>query len=189
MKLESLTTRSEVGDWLNAAGLTGEGIEIGVLRGENAEAILSKWSGILHLVDPWQTQPDAEYCDCTNTVSFPSVLAEARQRMKRFHGRAFFHIMFSDDAFDLFSDIGAQFVFAHLDGNHNREQFTRDIEQWWSLIKSGGLFSGHDYLDVDLPHWKCAVKSVVDAFVARNGLSLHLTNEENGPQSWWIIKP
>lgn len=190
MKLESLTTRSEVGDWLNEAGLTGEGVEIGVLFGENAEQILCQWKGTaLHLVDPWVKQPHDVYTDGANQCDFRDALSQAACRLSRFGGRAVFHVIYSDEAFAMFKAERVMFDLVYLDGNHGNPQFARDLEQWWTLLKPGALYGGHDFLDVNLPHWRCDVKSTVEDFAKRNGLSLHVTNEENGPQSWWLIKP
>jgi hypothetical protein len=61
-------------------------------------------------------------------------------------------------------------------------------------MKPGGLFGGHDYLNLDAPEWRCDVETAVNAFVARLGLPLHITHDvtteaKGGWPSWWTLKP
>lgn len=183
--ITSLRNRRYVGDWLNKSGLTGDGIEIGVLEGDNAEDILTYWKGKLYLVDPWVPQDESIYRDGTNKIDFESAFQKTRGRMEKFGVRAMIYRELSDRAFTHFV---SPLDFVYLDGNHASPQVNRDIEQWWTLVKPGGLFGGHDYMDMDTPEWKCDVKRVVDDFAARRGLKIHVTQGSDHP-SWWILKP
>ena len=59
--------RQQLGWRLNEAGLTGIGMEIGVLGGENAYQIMNWWRGRkLILVDPYCKWEHSEYIDGTN---------------------------------------------------------------------------------------------------------------------------
>ena len=52
-----MTSRDDLGRYLNDRGLTGYGLESGVLRGEFSEKILRCWRGErLYLVDCWRRQ-------------------------------------------------------------------------------------------------------------------------------------
>jgi len=63
-----IPSRDDFGEYLNRLGLTGEGVEIGTLRGEFAVKLLQKWKGRrLHCVDPWRSmQDDVRYIDRNN---------------------------------------------------------------------------------------------------------------------------
>jgi len=50
---------------------------------------------------------------------------------------------FSDNVFDRFED--GEFDFIFIDGLHTYEQLTKDCHNYFSKVKSGGIFSGHDY--------------------------------------------
>lgn len=185
--ITTLKNRRYVGDWLNKSQLIGEGAEIGVMEGENAENILTYWKGTLYLIDPWVTQSESIYRDGTNKIDFESALQKTRHRTVKFSDRVIIHREMSDQAFKRAADQGKVFDFVYLDGNHSSPQVNRDLEQWWTLVKSGGLFGGHDYMDLDTPEWKCDVKKSVDDFAASRGLKVHIT-EDAGHPSWWILK-
>lgn len=60
---QGMKRRTELGYYLNAHGLVGKGVEVGVKAGEFSEVILERWKGeVLYLVDPWTHQGD-EYVD------------------------------------------------------------------------------------------------------------------------------
>ncbi len=48
---------------------------------------------------------------------------------------------------------------------------------WWSNVKPGGIYAGHDYFG---KHWPELEKNV-DSFVAKNNLKLYTTGEERNP--------
>jgi predicted O-methyltransferase YrrM len=50
---------------------------------------------------------------------------------------------FSDNVVDRFKD--GEFDFIFIDGLHTYEQLTKDCHNYYSKVKDGGIFSGHDY--------------------------------------------
>ena len=62
-----ISRRDELPALLNARGLTGTAVEVGVKLGKFSEVILREWEGrLLISVDPWQEAPEAEYEDRAN---------------------------------------------------------------------------------------------------------------------------
>lgn len=62
-----LFSRNELGYWLNFQGLFGEGVEVGVYRGEYSALLLQSWKGArLYSVDPWLEFPTDEYTGVCN---------------------------------------------------------------------------------------------------------------------------
>ena len=60
-----MINRNDIGQFLNRYDLTGNGIEIGVQKGEFSKQILSQWQGkMLYLVDCWEQQEN--YNDLAN---------------------------------------------------------------------------------------------------------------------------
>lgn len=185
--LSELKNRKDVGLWLNERGLLGAGAEIGVAYGENAEAILEKWKGErLYLIDPWIQQPKEDYTDGDMGMNFEAARWYCHGKLARFKPRWHEVRAKSDDALKHVGDASLDFVY--IDGSHQDPQVTRDVEQWWHKVRPGGLFGGHDYMDIDTGSYRCDVKRVVDSFVQRNGLTLHVTNTDPLDNSWWIIK-
>jgi hypothetical protein len=100
------------------------------------------------------------------------------------------------------------FDFIHLDANHGYDPagewgIVQDLELWYPKLKSGGLFSGHDYYnaacrpngtpnivaneaDADLAAY--GVKKAVDEFAAKIGVEVQVTTRDKLP-SWWWVKP
>ena len=190
MQLTDLKNRKDVGLLLNALGLRGLGLEIGVAFGENAYEILKKWEGHgLFLVDPWKKWDEGEYIDGSADIDFDGAFNNCMDRLSIFPARTIALRMVSDDALDLFPD--EHFDFVYVDGNHHLPQVKRDVEKWYKKVKPGGLFGGHDYYTTDESYYKCDVEKTVDTFVKENGLenSFHTTKEDPLDQSWWILKP
>lgn len=184
--LSELKDRRTVGDWLNNNNLVGEGVEIGVQEGENAENILTLWRGkMLHLVDPWIKWPEMLYQDQTNQIDFDAARARTIERMSRFPGRTQIHQLPSAAAARMFRVEKRQFDFIYIDANHSYESVSQDLKNWWPRLNSGGLIGGHDYLMRYDKAWICEVKLAVDDFL---GSGVHVTQEPNGHPSWWRIK-
>lgn len=186
--LSELTDRRTVGEWLNANNLVGEGVEIGVQEGENAENILALWQGrTLHLVDPWIKWPEMMYQDRTNDIDFEAALAKTRERMGKFGERARIHRLPSAAASRMFGrGQEAWFDFVYLDGNHSYDSVVEDLKNWYPLVAPGGLIGGHDYLNRYDPAWICEVELAVTDFFDE---VLHVTQEEGSHPSWWKVKP
>ena len=179
----NITHRDQIGDLLNSMGLHGDGAEIGVLRGENAEKILERWKcARLFLVDPYIRWPDDVYTDCTNTVDYEEIRHMAIERLLPYDNK-FFIAEPSVQAVKMFADESLDYVY--LDANHNLEHITQDIDLWWPKVKPGGVFGGHDYYDRDEPHFQCWVKTAVDKWCRK----MKLVPELPCCLSWFVKKP
>jgi len=72
----------------------------------------------------------------------------------------------------------------YIDGYaHTGQEGGETLNDWWPVVKPGGIFAGHDYCAKYQP-----TIDAVDAFVAKHGLELHIIDDSDHP-SWWIIKP
>jgi hypothetical protein len=86
-----------------------------------------------------------------------------------------------EEARVLFQDGALDFVY--VDGYaHTGQEGGKTLEDWWPKIQPGGVMAGHDYDPLFQP-----TIDAVDAFVARHGLELHLTDGEH-LASWWVVK-
>ena len=50
----------------------------------------------------------------------------------------------SKEVYKQFEDESIDIIF--IDGDHTPEGFKKDIELWYPKVKTGGIFSGHDYI-------------------------------------------
>ena len=117
------------------------GIEIGSDVGETASYLLETRKDLfLHCIDPYETYID---WNGNNLNDREAVLKTFVERMKPYEDRYDLLKMKSDRGAKQFFDDSVDFVF--IDGLHEYEQTLRDCLNYWPIVKSGGLFCGHDY--------------------------------------------
>ena len=189
--LMMLNHRDELPALLNECGLTGTGVEVGVLRGGFATHILKHWKGRrLYLVDGWRHFPgliDANNVDHNENLNN---LAVTFMAVYEFGERAVILRDLSVKAAKLFSDDSLDFVY--IDASHDYENVLADLTAWYPKVKSGGIFAGHDYFDGTLsygpqsPDGVFGVKSAVDQFFGNYKTQVQVS-KENFP-TWWIEK-
>jgi hypothetical protein len=173
--------------FLNQLGLVGEGAEVGVRRGRFSSLILSTWGGTkLYSVDPWMTFPDHIYPDAGNVSQSQHDVfrREALDSLRPFGHRSEVMQCTSKEAVKYFQD--GQLDFVYLDAKHHYAGIKEDIALWYPKVRKGGVLSGHDYLDGEVPGGCFGVKSAVDECVHRNGLPLIISTEKDWP-SWFVF--
>ena len=189
MKLTDVKTRLDLPRYLNARGLTGQGVEVGVYQGEFSHHILKHWNGKkLYLVDSWRKLPRREYNDASNvdqTGHFFN-MGVAMRKVARFGARAAIIRELSVEASVLFEDRSLDFVF--IDANHRFGAVTADLKAWYPKIRRGGLLGGHDFLNS--PRKKnhlsdFGVRSAATRWASRHRLKIHSNEVEKFP-SWFV---
>lgn len=123
-----------------------EGIEIGTSLGYTTEYLLDTNPMLqLHGVDP--------YCAYTdwNSVYFDDAFKENEyktflDRIASNASRYTHHRKTSDDAASDFDDDSFDFIF--IDGVHTYTQVLKDCQNYYSKLRVGGLFCGHDFTQV-----------------------------------------
>ena len=78
---------------------------------------------------------------------FQTASKEIWHNIKGFEDRAFMLRGLSEQMVKLFANNSLDFVY--IDGNHAYDFVKQDMEMWWPKLKKGGLFCGHDYLDIE----------------------------------------
>jgi hypothetical protein len=123
------------------------GVEVGVYYGTHADNILSKWPGLLHLIDPYLCYHACEVGDLGIAE------AQAKKKLSKFPGR--YQTWREMDSYDLANRIG-MVDFVYVDGAHTYEYVDLDIRIWWDHINPGGLLAGHDFMDA----WTTVIEAV-----------------------------
>lgn len=172
-------------------------VEIGVLHGDYSAEILKRGPAELHLVDPWQHQPDTTYNDMNNheQEKFDAICEKV---LKRFEANVppptsashivngywpmssplpsksiFVHRQFSHQF--LRKHTGLKFDFAFIDGNHSYAGVMADLFMLYPLMNPGGWICGHDYGE---PSHFIGVQQAVISFCKITGLELGIVTED-----------
>lgn len=180
-ELKDLSHRTQMGDFLNARGLTGKGVEVGTLYGAHATDILKTWKGHLYCVDPWINQPDSVYFDGANKHDMNNVFRQVSATLGK-NKRCTLMRMMSLNAVGAFDD--GSLDMAYLDGNHGLSHIRADIAAWWPKVKIGGLVCGHDYFTRYDKDTDSDALTAVAELAEVLGVRAHVTWET----SWWFIK-
>jgi trans-aconitate methyltransferase len=145
--------------------------ELGVAAGQFAEELLTVNPEMIYIgVDRWTDHHDLAEMDV------------ARNRLRKFQGQASLIRSTFADAAKMVPDRFADLIY--IDGYaHTGQDAGATLDLWWSKLRPGGYYAGHDYDK----RWPKTV-AVVDRFVQSHGLDLHLTTNDIY-QSWWIQKP
>jgi predicted O-methyltransferase YrrM len=158
------------------------GLEIGVYRGDNAVWLLNTFPNLtLHGVDPYEPYNDwngAINCSDQDLQEGKRADIIAKERLSIFEqqGRYIHYKKTSDDAVNNFTD--AQFDFVFIDGLHEYDQVLQDCKNYYSKVKVGGIFAGHDYMTIS------GVHNAVNEFAA----SVSVTVSTMPTDSWFWIK-
>jgi len=138
------------------------GAEIGVAAGLNAKSILSNLDiKKLSLIDTFSCN-DWHY-------------SHTKRNLSAFKNKV---ILIKKLSHDAYKDINEKLDFIYIDGDHTYEAVKQDIENYFPLIKKGGVMGGHDFWAHDLG----VVKAVLE-FTKKHNLKL------NGQLTdWWFEK-
>jgi hypothetical protein len=165
------------------------GAEIGVLNGDFAGIVTSKWTGKWILVDPWK-HFDQGYIDPSN---FSDEEHENRYQavLNKLSGRNINVIR--KESVEASKDLTDGCLdFVYIDANHSYKAVTDDLEAWWPKVAIGGIISGHDYMDRIRPKkraYNCLVRSAVNDFIQRKQLQLPYLTQPTCCPSWVLVKP
>ena len=73
----------------------------------------------------------------------------------------------------------------YIDAGHDYRNVIADLRAWYPKVRSGGIFSGHDYKEFGVP----GVRNAVNEFFKAYGLKLGVTRDVNPNPSWFCVKP
>ena len=149
------------------------GCEIGVWGGLTSKIILCSFPGLfLYMIDPWKSEGTLRSLNRFRSQKrMDDVMGEAIKTTKFAQNRRQIIRKTSLSALDDFDDLFFDFVF--VDGDHTYEGVKDDM-RWWSKVKNGGIFFGHDYDGRHEKRKTWGVKKSVDEFAEENGLTVNL---------------
>lgn len=132
---------------LNTIAPNGKGVEVGVFRGELSKEIVRIWkNGTIFMVDVWR-ELGQEYFDVCNNDQQIQYMVDTCNNIQGFEDRANMIRANSETASTLFTDESLDFIY--IDANHAYEHVKKDLSLWFPKLKKGGIFAGHDYINID----------------------------------------
>jgi len=148
--------------------------EIGVYYGENTKQ-MNKHLNIkrFYLVDSYVLY--GKYASLERKKNKPEVWKRKAHQLNK-KGNEVWIEKFSDKAIE---DIKEKLDFCYIDGNHTYEYVLNDLENYWKIMKKGGILSGHDMTIEDVS------RAVID-FVKKHDLEVQFGDNIN--VDWWVIK-
>lgn len=185
----NLQTRSDLVKAVAGIGLKGNWAEIGVQRGMFSRELLASGPRRLYMVDAWRQFPIEGYRDVANVPAYRQLecFAEAFNVVYAAGDRAVMLRDLSVNAAGIFADGFFDFVF--IDANHTYEGVKADLNAWYPKVKTGGVFSGHDYMNSEFNgDAEFGVKRAVDEFMSAQGISTFGVTKEPWP-TWFMVKP
>ena len=184
------------------------GVEVGTFKGDFSKELLENTPMKLYMIDVWRPLGD-EYQDASNHALHQSAYSDTMNNIKGYEDRAVMIRCNSEQGVELFADESLDFVF--IDSNHAYDFVKEDIKLWYPKVKKGGVFAGHDYMDLDwdndpdfLPNSKdkhiytttfgegnkyngiFGVNPAVHEFCQEMNYDFNVTKEWFG--TWWLIK-
>lgn len=134
-------------------------VEIGTFEGDNALNLLENVPNVkkMYLIDPWVDYNEYNE-DKNNKRLLSKAEVKARNQLKKYSNKVVFIKKFSDDAI---TDVKEEIDFIYIDGNHDYEYVKKDIDNYFSILKKGGVIAGHDI-------WMKGVAKAFCEFVSRN---------------------
>ena len=160
-------------------------VEVGVWRGEYTQCIqninyFKKITGVdpYELYEGYTDRPGKEFKAQTS-------LEELYNKVSRRFSKQNIDLlrMKSVQASNQFENDSIDFVY--LDGNHQFDAVTEDINAWWPKTK--GILAGDDYApDNGITDEKFGVIEAVQNFVKQNDLEFYLTNDRL--PTWFVFK-
>ena len=212
MKVPLPVTREDFPAYLNAVGLVGVAVEVGVEGGLFSDHILRHWKGArLIAVDPWEYQVGWQDSPNVGQAEQDQRYAAVVTRLAPYGARADIRRAYSVATAYRVPD--GSLDFAYLDARHDEASVAEDIAAWWPKVRIGGILAGHDYTPPTefarngrtlieygahravvvvatghLVYCHPGVARAVDAFAARERVTVQVTLGDC-PASWWVEKP
>ena len=159
------------------------GVEIGVAGGEHSLSLLETLQiKKLYCIDPYNIYEDYREGKShygVDQAPIEETEIHAHKLLSNYKDNIIWLKKLSNDAF---RDIKEELDFVYIDGNHAENYVADDIQNYFPLLKKGGVIGGHDFYN-GFQNEHDGVISAVARFSNTNNLSLKIELPD-----WWIVK-
>lgn len=198
MTIINIKTRNDIPRFLEQNDYKGQGVEVGVQYGWFSLHVVNNWNSCdrFYGVDVWKNLPN--YVDACNVHDDlqTRVYFEAQYRLLDTKARLIRAT--SLEAAKEFKRRGVFFDFVYIDADHSYSTTYSDLQHWFPLVRPGGIFAGHDYMDCQTAQGDYGVKSAVLDFFKNEAHSkgkpvikdnfIHITQEQEPETKSWIVE-
>lgn len=148
-------------------------VEIGTASGLWTEHVLRhyKYINMLYTVDPYRHFPGEHYESGKDQSWHDYIKSVADKRLSRY--RNLYRIIDTSEQALTILPVNVDVVY--IDGNHNEKYVKHDVENYYPIVRKGGIFAGHDY---NLTQ----IKNIVDE---KFGKQLNVIQEA---RIWFVFK-
>lgn len=154
------------------------GVELGCALGATTKYLLESIPNLyLYGIDPYNQYIDWNGNNITQD-GLENEMLHMLSLVEPYKDRFFLYRDYSDNMVQNFDDNSLDFIF--IDGLHTYDQVLKDCRNYYSKIKSGGIFSGHDFGVIP------AVNKAVNQFSHEVGITQIHTTEVD---VWYWSKP
>lgn len=132
-------------------------VEFGCYLGRSTRALADNTNGIVYAVDPWDGiyyENNGKRAEWLNTAVMDVFIDNLKDHVDS--GKV---LPIKEFSWAFKVPVRANLVF--IDGDHRYDEVKSDIYKALSILKSGGIISGHDYTHPDWPGVKQAVDELL----------------------------
>ena len=182
---------------INALGPDITCAEIGVCHGTSTFCLLEKCPNIkkYYAIDPYEKYLDWGFYPVEHNI-MKEIKEHLLENFLNYDKRYKVEFIFkpSNEAKDMILDNSLDFLF--IDGNHDPDFVYEDMVNYYPKVKSGGIFSGHDWDNSGGYNPKTkkdtTLNNVVYKFMEENSIpkdTLQVLRNINITSCWYWIKP
>jgi hypothetical protein len=155
------------------------GCELGVSFGLNLVCFLDDLPNLkkVYAIDPYLPYQDGPSVFVTEEA-ITKTMNVFLDNISEYQDRVTVIRKTADDAVNDISDGELDYIF--IDGDHSYGAVQKDMANYYSKVRSGGIFAGHDY------SWP-GVRQAVAEFISANKINVQLLHCAN--DVWFWVKP
>lgn len=140
--------RSQLGDLMKELNLPLQIVELGVAQGLYAKEMMDWSTQVLYLIDKWETSGiigDGAFAQEWHDNN----LLQVRDRMEQYDNRPEKYVILQGDTSEM-----AQYIpdnslgMVYIDADHSYEGVTKDIENYYPKLVTGGIVALHDFMNI-----------------------------------------
>lgn len=169
------TKRSDLIKIFNMAGFK-HGAEIGVNKGNHSLIICETIPDVsLICVDPWKA-----YIKRNSQKLQEQCYNEAKTKLSKYNVK-----FIRDTSLNAVKTIPDQSLdFVYIDGDHTFDACISDLVEWSPKVKTGGIVSGHDYVQ----RYRFGVIEAVNAYTRAHNITQWYLIKGREPTFFWVKK-
>jgi len=158
------------------------GVEIGVFLGKNSLKILNNLDiKKLYLIDPYEKGVRFKNIGCVDGVE---IKKHALKKLDSYNNKI---IWIEDISNNVVYYIEDELDFVYVDGDHTYDGVIKDLNNFYKLIKIGGLIGGHDF-DKETAGNQVR-RAVYDFFKPLNKQVYSDSDpDDSKTMDWWVFK-